>query len=252
MAEETIKIDNSTPPPKAGVSPTIFWIVTIVLAIGIGAVYMMLDKKLDDSTKQLSELLKSSAAKQESALAKQGEDIHKSITEGVTKQETLNKQINDMIAKNQLEATTLVAALDKKFAESKTEVAKNFATVEDKVMGTKTDIGKVDQRVTYLDKKVEALQTTVSGLGTKIDEIKVGSDALKAEQAKLLGEIKSVAGRSDVTQGELDKLTQRTKDFELRVLLERAKQAAADAEKFDYANLFEKMDALSPQKAPNK
>ncbi len=250
MAEETIKME--APQPKPGVSPAVFWIVAIVLAAGIGAVYMLLDKKLDESSTKLDKLLKDSAAKQEAALEKQSKDIHQAIAEGVSKQEALNKQFNEMLSKNQAEATALVAALDKKFAESKTEVAKSFEKVEGKVLDTKTDIGKVDQRVTYLDKEVKALQSTVNGLGTKIDEIKVGSEALKAEQAKLLTEIKSVAGRSDVTQGELDRLTQRTKDFELRVLLERAKQAAADAEKFDYANLFEKMENFGPRTAPKK
>lgn len=255
MAEET-RIDSGTvPQQKSGVSPTLFWIVTIVLAVGIGAVYMLLDKKLDDSTSKLNEMLKNSAAKQEAALAKQTEEIRKTITESTTKQEALNKQTSELITKGQTDAAKLLESLttlDKKVVAQTTETTKSFKEVEGSVLETKKTIGIVDNRVTYLDKEVKALQTTVNGLTTKIDEIKVGSAELKADQAKLLNEIKSVSGRSDVTQTELASLVQRTKDFELRVLLERAKQAAADAEKFDYANLFEKMENFGPRTAPKK
>jgi len=251
MADE--KDSGSAPQQKPGVSPTVFWVVVVLLAIGIGAVYMVLENKLDSGTKTLSELIKNSSEKQAKDLQTQNETINKAIADAASKQDATNKSVSEMIAKNQTEVTASLGALDKKLTAQVADTSKGFEKVEGTVLETKQSIGKVDNRVTYIEKDVKELQAKVTGLDSQIGEIKTGSAALKAEQARLLSEIKSVAQRSNVSDAELASLVQRTRDFELRVLMEHAKSAADNAKKYDYEKLFEVMDfAPKTPSAPKK
>lgn len=245
--------DSGGTPQKSYVSATVFWIVAAVLAIGIGAVYFVLDKNIDEGNKALSKQIKDSAEKQQKDLSAAVETINKAVAENVAKLEAATKAVVETAKKDKDELNATIAAADKKFAESVTKVQGTVTSLASEHNQTKADLGKVDQKVVYIEKEVKEMQSKLSGLNTQIGEIKTGSAALKAEQQKLQGEIAAVATKGTATEEELKGLVTRTREFEIKVLLEHAKQAAADIKnKNSYKSLLELVEENSPQPATPK
>ena len=135
-----------------------------------------------------------------------------------------------------------VAANKKEIQATTGKIETSVADVTSKANRTEQGVQKVEVDVKYLKENVAEMQKKLGGLDTQISEIKTASNELKVEQAKLQGEIKGIATRTDVTKEELASLVQRTRDFEMRVLLEHAREAQKASEKRDYKSFLEALE----------
>lgn len=240
------EIDNSTIVPRVNyVSTTIFWIVAAVLFLAIGIVFFIQNKNLDEARTAMNTSLKAQGDAHKKALEEQVAMLTKGMNDSVVKLEAVDKKFSeekDALAKVQSELTATVANNDKKVLAATTKIEASVVEVTTKANRTEQGVQKVEVDVKYLKENVAEMNKKLGGLDSQISEIKTISGDLKNEQVRLQGEIKNIALRSDVTKEELASLVQRTRDFEMRVLLEHAREAQKSAGRRDYKTFLEALE----------
>jgi predicted nucleic acid-binding Zn-ribbon protein len=250
------EIDTPTmiePPPQPVVvkvvNPTLFWIVSGVLAAGIITAYALLDNSLKQTRADVQANLETAAATQRDATAKAVAETR----------EVLNKQlvqVQESAKKLEADKETLqveVAALRKEhdglatsFKDVSGKQTKAISDATDDLSLTKQNVQKVEVKVKYLDDRVSAIEGRLTNMTTDINKLNEGSTTLKAElkreQEDLRREVAAVGKKGNVTEDELRKLENKALAFESKVLSERAKQAAQAARDNDYKKTLQLLD----------
>jgi chromosome segregation ATPase len=107
------------------------------------------------------------------------------------------------------------------------------------------DIAKTDTKVDDLGKRVHYIEDKIKkidDLAKDVAGLKVDTDDLRGQSKALRTDLEGAKKRQDVTEAELTDLGDRTRQFQLRVLAARAREAADAARQVDLKNLLRVLD----------
>jgi chromosome segregation ATPase len=216
-------------------------IISLVLAVGIAfAIVSYFDNQmreevkkvkadLEEKNNKLVELLKEEQTKT-AALQTQVKSLDDKSAKLAESQQGLAKEL------------TAVASSTEKIALNLTEYKegqKQLDSLQTKdIAGTVTKVDDLGKRVHYIEdkiKKIDDLAKDVAGL-------KVDTEDLRGQSKTLRTDLESAKKRQDVTEADLNDLGDRTRQFQLRVLAARAREAADAARKMDLKNLLNVLD----------
>ncbi|MEI6236518.1 MAG: hypothetical protein WCT04_25965 [Planctomycetota bacterium] len=246
---DTGTASSGTAPQAKGVTPTLFWIIVVVLAIAIGGIYFLLNKDLVETRDTFDKAIKAASADQDAKREKAVGDVKQQLTAEIAKQQEKivklegekEKIVADVakLTKDHGELVTKVDTVDKKAQTQISGVAADLSK-------TTQSVQKVEVDVKYLKENVEKMNGKLATLDKDIQNLGTGQLALKAELKKeheeLSKEVLKVSLKGNVTDEELKKLEKKTLEFEIKVLNERAKQAAAAAKSGDHKKVLDLLD----------
>jgi chromosome segregation ATPase len=231
--------------PGNPVGNTLFWVMVAALVVVIGVVYFIHDKNLTQTRDEFATQAKVNYQLQkketDDALDKQKNAMMQEIAT-VTERNKKLEAANETLAKNLTDLSGVVRNfVEQEYKASKSQIEEKVASARGEIVKTNENVHNVEVSVKYLTDSVNGMKEKLNGLDGQIGGLKTSSEELRKEQAALQAEIKSVEGKSGITDTDLKNLTDRTRLFELKVMTERAKQAADAARNNDYQSLFDKL-----------
>jgi len=184
-------------------------------------------------------------------LTAKNDALSKDLSEEKKKTADLQKKADDLTKSNEelgkkndaLKADLLKAAgeLDKQ-GKSIADVSKNlteFIQGQKELDSTQNqDLAKHDQKIMYIEKRLEILKT----LESDVNNLKDATGELKKEYVVLKGDLGQVRTKAEITDKDLTDLTERSRVFQLKVLAARAKEAAESARSGDIKSLIERLN----------
>lgn len=246
---ETITTSSGSAPQSKSVSPVLFWIVAAVLAIAVGVVFFLVNKDLNDTRDKFAEALKGAIADQDAKREKAVADAKQQLTAEIAKQqekivklEADKEKIAGDVAtlrKDHDGFATTVNSFKKEHDAKIAETASNLTTTNSNVQRVEVEVKYLKENVEKINGKLTSLDKDIANLGTGQSDLKA---ALQKEHDQLTKEVLAVSTKSGVTEEELKKLELKTSQFEVKVLNERARQAAIAARKGDHKSVLDLLD----------
>ncbi|HLX63386.1 MAG TPA: hypothetical protein VKX17_19100 [Planctomycetota bacterium] len=224
--------------PAKGVNPILFWAVAVVLLGGAVGVYVLLNKDLGDTREKFNIALNNAIEAQKKKTDTLIEEEKAARAKEVTSLETENKTLSNQLVMVRKDYDTLSLNFKDVTGKHASEIA---ATRED-LSGTKSDVHRIDVDVTYLKKNVGEINEKLELVKGDIGKLDNAHADLKREHAALVKEVADVTGSGKVTQVELEQLKTKTVQFELKVMSERAKQAAQALRENDHKKVMDLLD----------
>jgi chromosome segregation ATPase len=99
------------------------------------------------------------------------------------------------------------------------------------------EINDVDRRVGYIEKKINEIDK----IQKEVDGLKGDTALLKGEYKVLHADLEKTKVKTEITDKDLTELSERARQFQMRVLAARAQQAATAARETDLKNLLERL-----------
>lgn len=240
-------------PPRAvvvkAVNPTVFWIVSGVLAASVITAYALLDNSIRQNRVDVLASLNTSADNQRDATNKAVAETKEVLTKELEKVQQYAKKLETEKETLQVEVAGLRKdhdGLAMNFKDVSVKHTKAISDTSDDLSMTKQNVQKVEVKVKYLDDRVTKIEGRLTNLDTDISKLNEGTSTMKAElkreQEELRREVAAVGKKGNVTEDELRRLETRALAFESKVLSERAKQAAQAARDNDYKKTLQLLD----------
>lgn len=216
-------------------------VLFLILGVGISfAIIWVFAGKLDDKlTAQAAE-----HKKVQDALRK---DLDEANTQLKAEKENVAK-LNDELGKLRKEKEELADGLKSAIGSLETvstTLQKTSATLDeykksndDKNVTQDTSIAENTRNIEYLKKDVNERFEKING---EISQMKHVDTVLKGEYVALRNDVNTTMERGNVTEAELNKLSERSKIFQLKVLTARAKEAEEAAREGDLKKLLVKL-----------
>ena len=254
MAEtNTTTTSSGSAPQPNGVTPVIFWIVSAVLALAIGGVYFLVNKDLDATRTNVNDALIAANKSQDAKTEKAVGDAKQLLNAEIAKLQEENKKLAETNKGTADSLATLtktyegfvkndLPVLQKKSDKHESEIA----TTKTDLSQTNANVNKVETEVKYLKENIDKINGKLLAIDKDIGNLSSSSVELKAELKKeydaISKEVAEVNRKGGSTREDMEKLKNRTLEFEVKVLNERAKQAAAFARKGDHKSALEMLD----------
>jgi phage shock protein A len=239
-----------TPPPPQGLSfksVLLLVIVAVVLSVAAsaGVTYAMLSSNLakvkEEYDNKLTLEIKSVQAKAQDALDAKAAEWAKSL---VTSEQALKKDLasgqEEHAKHKQFEKTTGQAL--KTLSTDLVTFRNDFAESMEQIQKLQGEDVTLDKRIKENSGRIDALQESLSrltSLEADVAELKNDTGGLKQQYRELKGDIVAVKARGQVTETEVLDLRERSRVFQLRVMAEKARLAAENAEKGDLETLLQ-------------
>lgn len=249
MADTVKTTSGVAPQTTKSVSPVLFWIVALLLAVAVGVAYFLINKDLTDARDKFDVALKSNTAAQDEKREKAVADAKQVLTAEIAKQQEKivkleadkEKLSGDLVTlrKDHDGVATSLTNVKKEHDAKIAETASNLTNTNGNVQRVEVEVKYLKENVAKLTGKMDDLNKDIANLGTGQSELK---NELKKEHEALTKEMLAVSSKSGVTEEELKKLELKTSQFEIKVLNERARQAAVAARKGDHKTLLNLLD----------
>lgn len=216
-------------------------IVSLVLAVGLAFAIV---SWFDQETRKHVQTVKAELETKTNALTEE-------LASEKTKTAALQQQVTSLEAKSvKLAETTTTLATELKAVASGTEKVAtdltSFRSGQGKLDEIQTkDIAKTGTMVDDLGKRVHYIEDKIKkidDLAKDVAGLKVDTDDLKGQSKALRTDLETAKKRQDVTEADLTDLGERTRQFQLRVLAARAREAADAARQVDLKNLLRVLD----------
>jgi chromosome segregation ATPase len=200
-------------------------VAVVVLVIVVNSAKTELTEQMDAKNKALKEAFETA----QSALKK---DLEGKVAVVQQKAEELDNNLQ----KTKLDVAEAKLRIDK----HETSLAAHEASIAKATETTtkhETVLAKHEEKLHYIDEKL-----------AKLDEIKKDVDSLKSDTAGLQkeyqvlsGDLNAVRTKADVTEKDLADLGERARQFQVRVLLARAREASEAARNSDVKSLLQRL-----------
>ncbi len=207
------------------------------------------NKNLDETRDNMGIQLKNSIAEQEKKTEAAVTEVKKQLNQELAKQQEITKKLDESTKATVVDLTKLRSDHDV-FVKADAEVRKKhddaIAATSSDLVKTNTVVNKVETDVKYLKENVAKLEGRLGTIDQAIKTLGDGSAALKEElkkeQAALASEVAAVSKKGGVTDEELRKLENKTLEFQVKVLNERARLAQLAAKKNDNKAVLDLLD----------
>jgi chromosome segregation ATPase len=232
--------------PPAHVGTTLFWTIAGVLLLGVVAVYFIADAKIqgqnDDLRKVIAENYSAQTKERDAALAKQEAVLKQELAlmgEENAKLKAANGELKGVVTDV---SKRFAAFIDKQYHDEKQKLDNDVSMLTTGLTSTNEHVAKTERDVKYMQDNLATITERLKGVDSSIASLtSIGAD-LKSEQAALLKDLATVKSQGGDTSVALQKLNDRSRLFELKVMAERAKQAAVAAESGNYAEVFKNLN----------
>ena len=248
MSDNATVITPVSTEPKV-IAPTVFWIVAGLLAVALGVVFFLLNKDLSDTRDKFADAIKAANADQESKRDKAIAEAKQQLTAEVAKQQEKivkveadrDKLISDLAAlrKDHDGFASTVTTFRKDHDAKIAETASNLTQTNDHVQHVEVEVKYLKETVDKFNGKLASLEKDIGNLGSGQTELKA---ALQKEHDDLTKEVQAASTNSNTTREELKTLENKTQAFEIKVLNERARQAAVAARAGDHKSVLNLLD----------
>ncbi len=183
MADTSTTSSGAAPQSKS-VSPTVFWIVAVVLAIAIGVVYFLLNKDVTETRENINSAMKTAVADQDKKRDEAIAATTKAFNAELAKQQEKIGKLEGGLEKTTGDLAKLSAAHDGTIAKVDTLKKEAMAKIAETASGlsqTNTNVQKVEVEVKYMKDNIAKINEKLAAVDKEIANLGTGQTALKEE-----------------------------------------------------------------------
>lgn len=215
-------------------------LITLVLAVGISLLVLWrwaikLDERLvkeHDERVKVEKVIKDDLEADKQELVKT-----KEVIAGQGKQITALEEDKKRLAEDLARARESLASVSDLLKTTGDELKKFKVDQQEVDQKQRADIADNSRRITYVEREIKRLDT----IEKDIVMLKDDTGTLKKDYTDLRRDLIEVRDRGAVTEVELNRLSERSRVFQLRVLAARAREAADAAREGDLKKLLARL-----------